>query len=235
MPKPRVALSWSGGKDAALALLRIAPTHNIQLLLTNLSPGPGRVTMHGIAPELIAAQAEELGLPLRFIQPETADNAGYEAATLAAYAQLKAEGIGQVVFGDIFLEDLRQYREALLQKAGLEGFYPLWKENTTKLANELLRRGISTRICAASDRWFTEEDAGALFSAAFLNQLPPRVDPCGENGEFHTFVTHHPMFGAPVAVRPGKALHKQYPSPEEGKAPVGFWFRELLPALNEQP
>lgn len=236
-PPPRTAaLLWSGGKDSALALdhaRRDRPDLRVERLVTCVSRAFDRVSMHGVRRRLVEHQAAALGLPVEFVVIPTADdpptpdipgtafppNDVYAAAMLAALGRLRTDGVEAIVFGDIFLEDLRAYRERLLAEAGLEGAYPLWGRDTGALYDEFIGRGFrALTVCVDAAR-LTEDHLGRELDAAFRASLPAGADPCGENGEYHTFAFAGPPFARPVGFVPG-AVHRQPP----------FAFLELYPA-----
>ena len=231
----RAALLWSGGKDSALALQHARRDHpdlRIDLLVTCLSEAFDRVSMHGVRRRLIEEQAAALGLPVEFVvipSPPDTDATGpgtsfppndvYADAILAALGRLRHDGIGIVVFGDIFLEDLRAYRETLLAAAGLEGRYPLWGRDTAGLYDEFVALGFrAVTVCVDATR-LTEQHLGRELDAAFRDSLAPGVDVCGERGEYHSFCFDGPPFARPVAFTRGD-VHRQPP----------FAFLELFPA-----
>ena len=240
MPARRkAALLWSGGKDSALALHHARQSHpdlEVVTLVTCLSEAYDRVSMHGVRRELVAEQADALGLPVEFVViPSPADapcpiahsapgtafppNDVYSAAMLAAFGRLKGRGVEVIVFGDIFLEDLRAYRDRLLAHAGLEGRYPLWGRGTEELYSELVALGFQAiTVCVDAAR-LTEGHLGRPLDAAFRASLPPGADPCGERGEYHSFAFAGPPFRRPVPFALG-GTHRQAP----------FAFLELYPA-----
>lgn len=199
--KPTVLL-WSGGKDAALALeaLQADPAYEVRALLTTLWM-PAVVTIHGVSRALIVSQADTLGLPVHFMRlPSGAPNAAYEATLEDALAPLRAEGIEVVASGDVYLADVRAYRERVLRKAGVEPAFPLWEADTHRLARGFIERGYRAVVVSVDTEQLTTHFAGRDYDAALLSDLPAGVDPCGENGEFHTFVTDGPPFMHPVPV-----------------------------------
>jgi uncharacterized protein (TIGR00290 family) len=211
--RARVALSWSGGKDAAWALhrLRAAPGLEVVALVTTVVPAFGRVAMHGVRVELLRAQARAAGVPLVEVPlswPSTNDE--YEGRVGAALAALRAErGVSHVAFGDLFLEDVRAYRERMLAGSGLTPLFPLWLEPTRPLVAAMLAAGLRARIVCLDPARVGRELAGRQIDAALLAGLPENVDPCGERGEFHTFVTAGPMLRAPVPVAPGEIVDRE--------------------------
>lgn len=235
LPSRRAALLWSGGKDSVLALHHVRRRADMQVvrLVTCLSQAYDRVSMHGVRRALVQDQADALGLPIEFIlipsheaQPcprtpgtDFPPNDVYSRTMLAAFAGLKEAGIEVVIFGDIFLEDLRAYREGLLLHAGLEGHFPLWGRDTTGLYDEFLTLGFQAiTVCIDTER-LTEGHCGRLLTRDFLDSLPAEIDPCGERGEYHTFVFDGPPFPRPVAYTAGE-IHCRTP----------FAFQELFPA-----
>ena len=218
-PRPRALVSWSTGKDSAFALQRVRARGELDVvgLLTTLSPRYGRVSVHGTREELLRAQAEALGLPVHPVTlPTPCSNADYEARFGEALAAAREQGVTHVVFGDLFLADVRSYREALLARHGLCGVYPLWGEDTRALARTMVERGLRARLTCVDPRVLPRTFAGDTFGPGFLERLPEAVDPCGENGEFHTCVTEGPMFREPLRVQPGEVVERD-----------GFVFADL--------
>lgn len=200
---PRAVLSWSSGKDAAFALheLRRTGDYDVVALLTAVTARTGRVATHGIRGTLLRHQAASVGLPLTCVPlPRSPSNAEYEKAMAAALQRFHRRGIRHVVFGDLFLEDIRAYREAQLAKLGLEAVFPLWGRDTTELARQMSRSGVEARLVSVDTRVLAPSWAGRRFDD-LVDHLPGGVDPCGENGEFHTFVTAGPMLRWGIAVR----------------------------------
>ena len=220
-----VLFCWSGGKDSAMALdaIRKSAVVHVSSLLTTVTEGYDRISMHGVRRELLERQAESIGLPLRqvFIPPECV-NPVYEARMGEAMQQEYARGIRKVVFGDIFLEDLRAYREQNLAKIGMTGLFPLWKRDTRELARHLVAAGFRAVAACVDSRVVDPSFAGRELDESFFRELPPGVDPCGENGEFHSFVFEGPIFRAPIAFALGEVV-------ERGP----FFFRDLVPLRAE--
>jgi uncharacterized protein (TIGR00290 family) len=224
MPKP-VVLSWSSGKDSAwmAARLAAAPDWEPAALLTTVRETPdGRaVAMHETPFELVEAQAASLGLELVAVPlPWPCPNAIYEARLAEAAAALTAEGVAHVAYGDLFLEDIRRYREALTERLGLEPVFPLWGEDTDALARAMIDGGLAATLVTVDLARLPPDFAGRDFDAELLADLPPGADACGENGEFHTFVTAGPGFSRPipiarepVAIRDGYAYCRVRPAP----------------------
>ncbi|MGH9476121.1 MAG: ATP-binding protein [Terriglobales bacterium] len=211
MPPPKAYLSWSSGKDAAYALCeaRRRGSADIVGVLTTLNEVHDRVAMHGVRHALLRRQIAALGLAsLEIPLPHPCRNEVYEARMAAACARLTAEGIRHVVFGDLFLDDIRAYREEKLALAGMHGVFPLWARPTRALAEEMLDAGLEAWIVCLDPRKLDRRFAGRRWDRTLLAELPPEVDPCGENGEFHTVVTAGPMFAAPIAVRAGEVVER---------------------------
>lgn len=220
---PRKALlSWSSGKDAAYALHRLRLQAEVEVvgLLTTLNQAFERVAMHGVRETLLEAQAEAVGLPLWKVRlPWPCSNETYDAAMAEVCAQAAGSDISVVAFGDLFLEDVRAYREARLVGTGLEPNFPLWGEDTAALAQEMVASGLKATLACVDPRALPAGFAGRCFDETLLADLPPGVDPCGERGEFHTFVWDGPMFRTPVAVAAGEVVIRD-----------GFAFADLVPA-----
>lgn len=228
--KKKVSVSWSGGKDSAFALYKILQSkeYDVQSLHTSFNEELKRVGMHGTPEKLIEAQSAAAGIMVEKIYfPADSSNASYENSMLLYYNSLKERGIEAVVFGDIFLEDLKIYREQLLARAGLAGIFPLWQQNTRQLIGEFLQTRFKTAICAADARFFGKETAGQVIDQAFISRLPEDVDPCGERGEFHTFVFEGPLFKEPVAFTTGETVYKDYSLGSNSAKKAGFWFADL--------
>lgn len=223
----RILLSWSGGKDAAWALHRLqtAPSAGSEVvaLITTVVPEFDRIAMHGVRAPLVRAQAAATGLPLLEVALSwPCSNERYEAAFAEALDAARTRwGVTQVAFGDLFLSDIRAYREALLARVGLAPLFPLWGEPTEPLLAEMLRGGLRARIVCLDPTRVSRALAGRELDAGLAAQLPPEVDRCGERGEFHTFVTAGPMLRHPIAVQPGQVVDRD-----------GFVFADLLPAAT---
>ena len=202
----RTLLSWSTGKDSAWSLhvLRQRPDVEVVGLFTTVNAAFDRVAMHAVRRKLLEAQAEAAGLPLHVIEiPWPCPNEAYEAALGAFVAAQKAQGISAMAFGDLFLEDIRAYREAKLEGSGIAPLFPLWGRETGALAREMIAGGLQARLTCVDSRKLPAHFAGRSFDAALLAELPEGVDPCGENGEFHTCVFAGPMFAHAIDVRLG--------------------------------
>ncbi len=223
----RCALSWSSGKDSAwsLHLLRQNPDVQVVALLTTINEQFDRVAMHAVRRELLELQAAAARLPLWTIPlPWPCSNAEYEARMRAACQRALSEGIECIAFGDLFLADIRAYREKQLQGTGLDPLFPVWGLPTRRLAQDMIQAGLRARITCLDPRVLAREFAGRDFDAALLSDLPPGVDPCGENGEFHTLVYDGPMFSHPLPIEPGEVVDRD-----------GFVFADFVSATACTP
>ncbi len=219
--RPKLILSWSSGKDSAFALhqLRLEQTYDIVGLVTTINQVHDRVAMHAVRRELLRAQARHAGLPLFEVDlPYPCSNAEYEARMRSFVERAVAVGVSAVAFGDLFLEDVRAYREHQLADTGLSPVFPLWGKPTRTLAQEMIASGLKARLTCVDPKQIAASFAGRSFDQALLDELPPHADPCGERGEFHTFVWAGPMFESPLAVRLGEVLERD-----------GFVFADLIP------
>ncbi|MEX1186553.1 MAG: hypothetical protein WEA80_08170 [Gemmatimonadaceae bacterium] len=201
-----VILSWSGGKDSALALHALSQDEGVEVagLLTSVTRDYDRVSVHGVRRSLLHEQARRLGLPLFevWLGPGCTNEA-YEAAFLAALAGIRAAGVSRIAFGDLFLRDVREYREKLLATTGFAPLFPLWGLDTALLARRFVREGFAARLVCVDTQQLDGSFAGRDFDERLLSDLPADVDPCGERGEFHTFVFDGPIFSRPIACRTG--------------------------------
>jgi uncharacterized protein (TIGR00290 family) len=214
-------LSWSSGKDSAFTLFELLknPKVAVKSLLTTVNETYARVAMHAVRETLLRAQAEALGIPLKIIYlPVNCTNEMYETRMLEAIAAAKQNEITHVAFGDLYLEEIRCYREKMLAPTGLAPLFPLWKRPTRDLASEMISAGFKAVITCVDPRVLPGEFAGRMFDEEFLSDLPAGVDPCGENGEFHTFVFEGPIFNHPLSVKIGERVTRD-----------GFVFSDVLP------
>jgi uncharacterized protein (TIGR00290 family) len=226
--------NWSGGKDSTLALYKVlqGKQFDIRYLLTTLNAEADRISMHGVRSELLAKQAEYLGIPAKKVHlPASSDMQAYETVMNEAIAELKSEGIIDCIFGDIFLEDLRTYREEKLREVAISAHFPLWKQDTRELVREFIDLGFKTIVVCIDSSKLDESFAGRVIDHQFLADLPKNVDPCGENGEFHTFVFDGPIFQKPIDFQIGEKVLKTYTAQnKEGETiEYGFWFQDLIP------
>ncbi|HEY2445999.1 MAG TPA: diphthine--ammonia ligase [Rhizomicrobium sp.] len=214
-----VLVSWSGGKDSCLALYEIRKMRPVEALLTTVTREFDRISMHGVRRVLLEKQAESLGLPLRQVQiSRGATNDEYEASMGAAFAQYRGRGIESVVFGDLFLADIRAYRDRLLARHHMKGIYPLWGRDTARLIRDFLALGFKTAVVCVDPAKLDRRFVGRMLDEQFLSELPGDVDPCGENGEFHTFVFDGPDFRRPIGFSFGEIVLRDR-----------FWFADLIP------
>ena len=202
-------ISWSGGKDSMLALHEIRSSGDFEVVaaLTTLSKEYERICMHGVRRSLLHRQAEALELPIEeIVLPHNPTNADYEAGMAAALESYKAKGVRRIVFGDIFLVDLKEYRDKNLAKLGMAGIYPLWLKDSRLLVQRFLALGYATILVCVDTKVLPGNFAGRALDDALLKDLPAKVDPCGENGEFHTFVWKGPLFRKPLSLRLGEKV-----------------------------
>jgi uncharacterized protein (TIGR00290 family) len=215
-------MSWSSGKDSTMALdvVRHEPDIDVTALLVTLNAAADRVAMHGVRRSLVEAQADRLGLPLKVVEiPALCSNDVYEARMSAALGAAVDEGVEHIVFGDLFLEDVRAYRESRLAGTGVSPRFPLWGRPTDVLARDVLSCGVRAVLTCVDPAQLPAEFAGRLYDASLLTELPPAVDPCGERGEFHTFVFDGPGFASPIGIEVGEAEEHD-----------GFVFCDVRPA-----
>lgn len=215
-------MSWSSGKDSTLALAVAREELGIDVvaLLTTVNESADRVAMHAVRRQLLQAQADRLGLTLVAVDiPSPCPNEVYEARMRDAIAKAQADGIDQMVFGDLYLEDIRAYRETNLADTGIAPVFPLWERPTDALAREMLDRGVRAIVTCVDPRVMPASFAGRAYDESFLADLPESVDPCGENGEFHSFVWDGPGFSSPIDVVTGEVVERD-----------GFVFADVLPA-----
>ena len=193
-------MSWSGGKDSAYALYKIlqAGVYDVQYLLSTFKENPARLSGHGVREELIECQAKNIGIPLLKLYLQDSSNARYEAEMNGALSQLKAKGVSHIIFGDINLQDLRQYREQSMAAIGMHCVFPLWQMDTAKLLEDFIDKKFQSSICCIMEPYLSKEWLGRLLDESFVAELPANVDPCGENGEYHSFCFDGPIFSKPV-------------------------------------
>jgi uncharacterized protein (TIGR00290 family) len=218
----RAALSWSSGKDSAWALhvLRQKTDIEVVCLVTSLNAAANRVAMHAVRRLLLEEQAHATGLPLSIVElPWPCPNEQYEALMARQCAQLAADGVEVIAFGDLFLRDVKAYRESRLEGTGLEPLFPIWEIPTDRLAREMISAGLRARVTCVDPKQLDRKFAGREFGSEFLAELPASADPCGENGEFHTFAWDGPMFTHAIAIESGEVVERD-----------GFVFADLLPA-----
>jgi uncharacterized protein (TIGR00290 family) len=231
MNKPKAIFCWSGGKDSSYCLYKVLKeqSYEVKYLLTTLNGTFKRISMHGVREELLDKQAESICIPLLKVNVYEGTNEEYEKQMETVLLKAKSEGIENVIFGDIFLEDLKLYRENNLAKVGMKGIFPLWKIDTTLLINDFIEQNFKTVICCTNDGWLGEEWAGREIDRSFIEQLPKNVDPCGENGEYHTFCYAGPIFKTEIPFVFGKKMYKALEiKTDDACMTKGFWFCDLL-------
>ena len=239
--RKKAIFNWSGGKDSALALYRVLQDDDYEVgkLLTNVNTHHDRISMHGVREKLLEQQAASINIPLQKLRlPEQPDMEQYNQIMHQAMDGLKKEGFEHAIFGDIFLEDLRKYREERLSSLGFSAHFPIWKKDTRALIRQFLDLGFKTILVCINSGLLDKSFAGRIIDEQFLEDLPENVDPCGENGEFHTFVFDGPIFKQPVPFEMGEKVYREYKSPKNskedhtrdgGNKSIGFWFCDLLP------
>ena len=242
--KKKVLFNWSSGKDSALALYKTLQNEEFEIscLLTSVNQQFQRISMHGVRIELLEQQAKSIGLPLEIMQiPEMPTMEVYEAVMQTTLAKLKNQGVTHSIFGDIFLEDLRKYREDKLAEIGFEGVFPLWKIPTTDLIEEFIALGFKTIVVCVNERFLDKSFVGRIIDQDVINDLPENVDKNNKNGEFHTFTFEGPIFSKPIKFEIGEIVYRKYEKPKENdssdtacdtSAPdafdYGFWYCDLL-------
>ncbi len=233
--KPKAIFNWSSGKDSALALYKTLQEEQFEVtsLLTSINKEFQRISMHGVHVSLLEKQAESLGFPLIKMEiPKEPSMEEYSEIMSKTMNDIKSKGVTHSIFGDIFLEDLRKYREDQLQSVGMKAVFPLWKQNTADLINEFLSLGFKTIVTCINETYLDKSFAGRIIDQDFINDLPENVDPCGENGEFHTFTFDGPIFKNPIAFEIGETVKKTYPKPKSDENDENeeyvFWFCDLV-------
>ncbi|WP_223551554.1 diphthine--ammonia ligase [Aestuariivivens sp. NBU2969] len=238
MNKIKTYFNWSTGKDSALALHHLLqnPNYTVDELVTTLNSHYNRVSMHGLRKELLIAQTQAIGIPSTLIElPKMPSMDIYEKKMLKMVKRLKNNGFTHSAFGDIFLEDLRTYREKRLAQQGLKAVFPIWKRNSKDLLNEFLDLGFKTIVVCANSKYFAKDFVGTIIDKNFIDSLPEDVDPCGENGEFHTFCFDGPIFKNPIYFSIGEKVYREYNNPKTDDDSVcisdkyGVWYCDLIP------
>ncbi len=244
MKKEKAILNWSGGKDSALTLYKLKQSQNFEIacLLTSISEKYQRISMHGVRVALLEAQAERIAIPLVKMEiPDMPSMEAYEERMRETLYKLKKDGISTSIFGDIFLEDLRAYREEKLAELDIKAIFPLWKQPTDRIIHEFLDLGFKTITTCVNEKYLDKSFVGRVIDVDFLKDLPSNVDPCGENGEFHTFVYDGPIFSKPVEFEKGEIVLRKYEAPKtendsdqcfsdkkEDPEKYGFWYCDLI-------
>lgn len=238
MDKPKAIFSWSGGKDSSYSLYKVIQedVFDVKYLLTSVNQKFKRISMHGVREELLELQTQLIGIPQLKVYVNEGTNKEYEHQMEALLLNAKREGIEFVIFGDIFLEDLRLYRENNLARVGMKAIFPIWKTDTTSLIQDFLNKGFKTITCCVNDAFLDEQWVGREVNRAFVSDLPAHVDPCGENGEYHSFCFEGPIFKQKISYTLGEKIYKQLDmkidtdsdcnKPEQTK---GFWYVDLIP------
>lgn len=235
-------MNWSGGKDSSLALHQIISQKqfSVEYLLTSINKTYGRVSMHGVRIELLQKQAESIGIPLKTVQlPELPTMAEYESIMKEKVTEITSEAIHDTIFGDIFLDDLKKYREENLRPSGITAHFPLWKVPTSELMQNFISLGFKAIIVCVNEKFLDKSFCGRLIDQSFVNDLPDSVDVCGENGEYHSFVFDGPIFKTPIAFTKGEVVYREYKNPgknaddvcnpsQEPEKNYGFYFCDLL-------
>lgn len=240
----KALFNWSSGKDSALALYKIQqnPEFEIDCLLTSVNQQFQRISMHGVRVELLEQQTESIGIPLEIMQiPEMPTMEVYENVMQKTLEKLKNKGITHSVFGDIFLEDLRQYREDKLSTMGFKGVFPIWKIPTHDLIQEFISLNFKTIVVCVNEKYLDKSFVGRIIDQQFIDDLPENVDVCGENGEFHTFSFDGPIFSKPIDFEIGEIVYRKYEKPKQDSSNTacntddstaydyGFWYCDLIP------
>ena len=239
----KAIFNWSSGKDSALTLYKILqnPEYKIEYLLTSVNQQFQRISMHGVRVELLESQSKSIGIPLKILQiPEMPSMEVYENVMTETLTELKNEGITHSVFGDIFLEDLRKYREDQLARIGFEGVFPIWKIPTQNLIQEFITLGFKTIVVCVNEKYLDKSFVGRIIDQQFIDDLPENVDVCGENGEFHTFSFDGPIFCKPIDFEIGEIVYRKYEKPKQDSSNTaydtddttaydyGFWYCDLI-------
>lgn len=242
--KKKAIFNWSSGKDSALALYKLLQDSSFEIscLLTSVNTQHQRISMHGVRVALLQKQADSIGLPLEIVLiPEMPTMEVYESVMNATLTKLKSEGNKHSIFGDIFLEDLRKYREEKLNLMGFTGHFPLWNIPTSQLIEEFIGLGFKTIVVCVNERFLDQSFVGRTIDQSFIDDLPDNVDVCGENGEFHTFTFDGPLFATPVLFEKGEIVYRKYEKPAviatntacdtnaTDAYDFGFYYCDLLP------
>ncbi|NOT77144.1 MAG: diphthine--ammonia ligase [Cyclobacteriaceae bacterium] len=229
MPGHKIYFNWSTGKDSALALHELLQNkeYSVEYLLTSVNAHYKRVSMHGLRVELLQEQIRSIGIPGGSLElSEQPTNQEYEAAMFQKVSELKADGFKYAGFGDIFLEDLKKYREEKLAALDIKPLFPLWKRDTRQLIHEFISTGFKAITVCVNAAVLDRSYVGRMVDEEFVNSLPKNIDPCGENGEFHTFCFDGPLFKFPIGFKIGEIVYRDYNTAESKN---GFWFCDLLP------
>lgn len=232
--KPKAIFNWSSGKDSALALYKTLKKDQFEItsLLTSINKEFQRISMHGVPVSLLEKQAESLGLSLITMEiPKEPSMEEYQEIMSKTMSKIKSQGVTHSICGDIFLEDLKEYREKQLETIGMNAVFPLWKQDTADLIREFLGLGFKTIVTCVNETYLDKSFAGRIIDKNFIKDLPEKVDPCGENGEFHTFTFDGPIFKNKIEFEIGETIMKTYPKPKTNDSDAGeyvFWFCDLI-------
>lgn len=229
--------NWSGGKDSALCLYKAQQEGlNVQALVTTISQSTDRITMHGVRRQLLQQQAASIGLPLHMIElPSSTGMNVYEEAIRKKNNELKDQGFTHAISGDLFLQDLKRYREELYATDGIECLFPLWLSDTKELLLQFIAQGFKAIVVCVNAAYLDKSFCGRWLDESFINDLPPGVDVCGENGEYHSFVFDGPVFVQSIAFEKGETVYQEYPAPKtddcftQPQPASGFYFCDLIP------
>lgn len=232
--KAKAIFCWSGGKDSAFCLHKVLSEgmYDVKYLLTTLNANFKRISMHGVRETLLDQQIASIGIPSLKVYVTEGTNDEYEKEMARVLLKAKSEGIEHVIFGDIFLADLRAFREKNLAKVGMTAVFPMWQMDTTQLINKFITQKFKTIICCINDGYLTEEWVGKIIDAEFIKALPKVVDPCGENGEYHTFCYDGPVFKSKIEFVVGEKVYKPLDLGSDNlTVPLtkGFWYIDLIP------
>ncbi len=242
-PTAKAFMNWSGGKDSALALYKVLEEkiYTVDTLLTTINATFNRISMHGVRRELLKKQVEAIGIPLTTVElPENPGMDQYESLMQEKLSALKHNNNIVSIFGDISLEDLKQYREQQLCALGINALFPLWKKHPHELVEEFIDKGFRAVVVCVNEQYLHKDFCGRILDRDFIKDLPPNVDPCGENGEYHTFVFDGPIFKHPVPFLKGEIINKSYPAPANSDRECyrdqslnnhSFYFCDLLPEI----
>jgi len=234
-PTPKAIFSWSGGKDSAYCLHKVLSEklYDVCYLLTTINATHQRVSMHGVRETLLEQQAKAIGIPLLKVYVTEGTNAEYETQMATTLLKAKQEGINNVIFGDIFLEDLRLYREEKLAILSMQAIFPLWKLNTHWLIADFIAKGFKTITCCVNDAYFDENSVGTEINPQFIATLAHTIDPCGENGEYHSFCYAGPLFKTAIPFITGDKIYRPLTISTDKvcsstASTKGFWFCDLI-------
>lgn len=238
--KPKIYLNWSSGKDAAMALyyLQQNKEYSVEELLITVNAANDRVSMHGLRSELLLQQIQVLGIPHSIVPiPTSTDMQEYEQTMMATLSRLKAQGFYHSAFGDILLDDLRQYREQQLAAHNIKAIFPLWHRDTKELLHEFIDKGFKAIVVCVSANKLDQSFVGRMIDSAFIADLPEGVDPCGEHGEYHSFCFDGPIFSRPIPFAIGRKYYTEYKAPKTDinqpkESNAGFWFCDLIPTQD---